>query len=192
MKHFIPVMCGVILFLSGCSQHDDTLHATQMQRLQLMMAHAANMAAQGSDQILAGRGESGRNMLSLSADTLRRAMSGPEMNAMHQSGAGLNSMMRKTHDLGGTMFNLLGMMMQSSPEQAMLRRGLNRSLAMAAEGMELVLSGHLTIKDELGRFMIVQGKKLQASANVILAKHSPGDAVYTQAVKQVIEQMNVL
>ncbi len=191
MKYLMPMMYGVILFLSGCGQHDDALHATQMQRLQLMMVHAADMAAQGSDQIIADTGQ-GRNLLSQSADVLRRAMSGPEMNAMHQGGAGLSPMMRKTHDLGGAMFNLLELMMKSSTEQARARRGLNQSLAMAAEGTELVLSGRLNMKGDLGRFMIEQGKRLQASANITLVKRPPGDTAYAKAIKQVVEQMNVL
>ncbi|GMR00315.1 MAG: hypothetical protein BMS9Abin18_1157 [Zetaproteobacteria bacterium] len=192
MKYLMPMTYGVILFLSGCGQHDDALHATQMQRLQLMMVHAADMAVQGSDQIIAEHTGQGRNLLSQSADVLRRAMSGSEMNAMHQGGAGLSPIMRKTHNLGDAMFNLLELMMKSSTEQARARCRLNQSLAMAAEGTELVLSGHLSTEDDLGKFMIEQGRQLQASANGVLTTHPLDNTSYAKAIEQVVEQMNAL
>jgi len=163
-----------------------------MRHLQLLMVHAADIAAQGSEQILVGRTGQGRKMLLQAAGMLRRAMSGPEMNAMHQGGEGLNSMMRKTHDLGDSMFNLLELMMKSSPEQASARRWLDQSLAMAAEGTELVLSGFPNTKNGVRKFTVVQGNQLQADARTMLVKRPPGDAAYAKIVVQVMEQMDVL
>jgi len=192
MRYRMPMMCGVILFLFGCGQHDDVSHVTQMQRLQLMIVHAADMAAQGSDQIVAEHTGQDRNILSRSADVLRRAMSGPEMNAMHQGGAGRNPMMRKTHDLGSATFNMLELMMESTTEQVKAQRWLNQSLAIAAEGTELVLSGHLSTGGDLGRFMIEQGRQLQASANGMLTIRPSDNSSYAKAIEQVVEQMNTL
>jgi len=110
------------------------------------------------------------------ADLARRAMSGPEMNAMHHGGAHM-PMMKATHDLGDAVFELLEAASQEGPKDRLLQI----QLQTAAQAAQMRLTGKLLI-GEAGAFMQEQGKILTA-----LPSPAAGNSAYDKAAAHLLK-----
>ncbi|MDQ6956948.1 MAG: hypothetical protein Q9M21_07110 [Mariprofundaceae bacterium] len=143
-----------------------------------MMAQGATLKLQGDKH--------GDVMLSQSADLLRRAMSGPEMAAMHKGGQGQSAMMHHTHDLGAAAFDLLDLMMslQETPVQEDDYR-LHYALNMAAQGASLKSLAIMGMAGDIDQAMQQHGQTMQEGA-MHLIKETSADTAYKKAVLKVI------
>jgi len=133
------------LWLPACSQQSDVSHDAPMLRLQLLLVQSASLAALPGD-----------TTRKHAADLARRAMSGPEMNAMHHGGGANQPMMQATHDLGDAVFELLETTSQANNDINMQNQ---RRIQIAAQAAQLRLSGALLGADT-GAFMQSQGQSL--------------------------------
>ncbi|MDX8407115.1 MAG: hypothetical protein R8L58_01895 [Mariprofundaceae bacterium] len=149
-----------------------------MQQLQLLLVQAASLAALPQKQA--------QEKATMFA---RRAMSGPEMNAMHHGDASTPAMQR-THALGDAVFALLEARAGGADD------GLWRSRVLfASQAAWLRLTGSMQ-GDALGRFSYSQGRQLAATqfmrkpdqSKVNAAAKSP----YAKAAAQMVEKLNAL
>jgi len=101
----------------------------------------------------------------------RRAMSGPEMNAMHHDG-GHQPMMKSTHDLGDAVFEVL----EAATLPASQHKALQLQIQMAAQAAQMRLSGQL-LGRETGQFMQAKGNSFIAMPPA----HSSEKSVYDSA-----------
>ena len=193
MKKITFILSLVLCFwLISCDKSSDipnqSMHTKQhsgsMQQLTMLVEHAVSMMAQGAELKLQGDGH-GDAMLKQSADLLRRAMSGPEMAAMHKGGQGQSAMMQHTHALGAAAFDLLDMMMSLQSEDAPANHmKLHHALDMAAQGAMLAASTGAS--RELTAFMQQHGAQMQQAAlNIAGDKHADSSA-YKQAVMKLL------
>jgi len=156
-----------------------------MQHLSMLLEHGISMMAQGADLKLQGQAH-GDAMLKQSADMLRRAMSGPEMAAMHKGGAGQSPAMQHTHELGAAAFDLLEMMMNLQADHAPKHAHvLHHALLMAAEGANLKAVAGMGMSPELDMFMQKHGEAMQHSS-MVLSKDVDAAQAYQQAILKVI------
>jgi len=141
MQRLFLYMVTLALLLSACAQGTEkSATASPMLHLQLLLTQSASLATLPGD---AAR----KHALELA----RRAMSGPEMNAMHHGGGADQPMMKATHDLGDAIFELLDVAPQAIA---------NPSLQLAAQAAQMRLSGKL-LMDEAAVFMRQQGQALK-------------------------------
>ncbi len=150
------------LLLTACAQQPEKSTASSpMLRLQLLLTQAASLATLP--------GDAARNH---ALELARRAMSGPEMNAMHHGGGMNQSMMKATHDLGDAVFELLDVTPQAT---------LNEHLQLAAQAAQMRLSGKL-LTDEIATFMRQQGQDLKSTS----ANQSTGNSAYDKAAAHLL------
>jgi len=184
----------VILSLSLCfwliscdkSEHmQQASHAMPMQHLTILLEHGISMMAQGADLKLQGQAH-GDDMLKQSADLLRRAMSGPEMAAMHKGGQAESPMMQHTHALGAAAFDLLDMMMSLDAKQAPKNASiLHHVLNMAAQGASMKSLANMGMSKDIDAAMQAHGLQMQQGATD-LSKGMTADTAYQKAVLKVI------
>ncbi len=156
-----------------------------MQHLSMLLEHAISMMAQGAELKLSGE-KHGDAMLAQSADLLRRAMSGPEMAAMHKGGQGESPMMQHTHDLGAAAFDLLDMMMSLQANQAPKNANLlYHALNMAAQGASMKSLAGMGMSKDIDASMQEHGLQMQQTA-MLLSKGTAANTAYQQAVLKVI------
>jgi len=144
-------MMVILLLLVGCTQEQDKQQNSPMQQLQLLLTQAANLAAMP--------GESARKH---ALELARRAMSGPEMNAMHHGDGAHKPMMQATHDLGDAVFELLDARSQEAGNKAMPELVMLLQVQLAAQAAQMRLSGRLLGEDS-GLFMLQKGQTLHVS-----------------------------
>jgi len=166
MKQMMFVFIVACLSLSACSQQYDSGKESQMLRLQLLLTQSAHFA------ILPG--EAARKH---SAELARRAMSGPEMNAMHHGEDDHQTMMHATHDLGDAVFDLL----EAATSQAAKHESLQSQIQMAVEGAQLRLTGQL-LGNETGAFMQEKGNSIVATS----MSHATGESAYEKAATHLL------
>ena len=170
------IICILSFALAACEQsnkdHENQVHAhhvsMQMNHLTILIEHAISMMAQGAElkqQDL----QHGNQMLSESASLLRRAMSGPEMSAMHQGGHGTSLAMRKVHDLGAASFDLLELMMDLEKDSN--KQGitiLHHALNMAAEAANLDTLTHMGMSEDIDHALQAHSKQMQEMAGQLI------------------------
>lgn len=168
------------------SQTMKSQHASMpMQYLTVLLEHAISMMAQGAALKLDGQ-KHGDAMLAQSADFLRRAMSGPEMAAMHKGGQGESPMMQHTHDLGAAAFDLLDMMMSLDVNQVPKNTNiLHHALNMAAQGASMKSLADMGMSKDIDASMQDHGLQMQQAA-IDLSKGMLANTPYQQAVLKVI------
>jgi len=189
----LPVILSLTLcfWLVSCDKSENnqpesqTMQSMPMQHLTVLLEHAISMMAQGAELKLSGQ-KHGDAMLAQSADLLRRAMSGPEMAAMHKGGQGESPMMQHTHALGAAAFDLLDMMMSlqagnASKESEMLHHALN----MAAQGASMKSLAGMGMSKDIDVAMQDHGLKMQ-QASMNLSKEMSTSSDYQKAVLKVI------
>jgi len=194
---FLSVILSLTLcfWLVSCEQNsnisqenktsEDAHHSMPMQHLSMLLEHAISMMAQGAELKLSGQ-KHGDAMLAQSADLLRRAMSGPEMAAMHKSGQGESPMMQHTHDLGAAAFDLLDMMMSLDVNQAPKNANiLHQALNMAAQGASMKSLAGMGMSKDIDISMQEHGLQMQQTS-IFLSKGTPTNTAYQQAVLKVI------
>ena len=165
MTRIIFTLFVSALLLSSCSsQHEEAKHSS-MQPLQLLLAQAAALAVSSDDAVR-----------KQAADLARRAMSGPEMNAMHHGDAQM-PMMQATHDLGDAVFELL----EAAAQTTSTDRALQTRLQNAAQAAQMRLSGKL-LAGEVGAFMHEKGNSLIAASHT----HAAADNVYKKAAMHLL------
>ncbi|MDQ6973111.1 MAG: hypothetical protein Q9M30_10720 [Mariprofundaceae bacterium] len=189
MRIKVMMLACCVLFAACSTQQDaaDSMHASgdgmsspevsfQMQQLQRLVVLAAGLAA-----LPGGEGKA------QSANLLRRAMSGPEMNAMHHGGGGMNPGMQHTHDLGDAVFELLALDAATQEDTKWRSR-----LALAASASALVLDDHVS-GSRTGQFEAEQGRALwQQLAEKQLQTPLPTRTAYARAAATLIEALQGL
>jgi len=169
---------GLCLLLAACSGDkgplaDSNETDSQMLKLQMMIVNAVQMTV-NDDPASALR-------------VLRRAMSGPEMNAMHHGGE-RHPMMKQLHDLGDALFSVLDEKAVSkadftwhdklaSENKRMLVRLMNRRAAMNKGAALADLQREYVANKMRGK---MQG---EAQAN---------DTAYAKAVRLLIQRLRLL
>jgi len=162
-------------------------HAMPMQQLAMLLDQAVGMMGQGAVLKQEGEQAVADVMLAQSADLLRRAMSGPEMAAMHKGGQGQSAMMQHTHALGAAAFDLLDLMMSSPAEKfSQQDKLLHHALTMAAQGASMRLSARMGMNNHIAGVMKSQANKMQTSATT-LSQTVITPTAYEQAVIKVID-----
>jgi len=169
------------------SQAGKSMHASMpMQHLSMLLEHAISMMAQGAELKVHGNVH-GDTMLAQSADLLRRAMSGPEMAAMHKGGQGQSSAMQHTHDLGAAAFDLLDMMMSMQagnvPKDSEM---LNHALNMAAQGASMKSLAVMGMSKDIDVVMQEHGLQMQ-KASMRLSKELEAMSAYDRAILKLID-----
>jgi len=189
----LPVILSLTLcfWLVSCDKNENNKSESQsmqsmpMQHLTVLLEHAISMMAQGAELKLSGQ-KHGDAMLAQSADLLRRAMSGPEMAAMHKGGQGQSSAMQHTHDLGAAAFDLLDMMMSIHVDNAPKSSDvLYHALNMAAQGASMRSLAGMGMSKDIDISMQEHGLQMQ-QASMLLSKGTPTNTAYQQAVLKVI------
>jgi len=179
---------------SNISQEQKAMQASHvsmpMQHLTMLLEHAIGMMAQGAELKLQGQKyaqKHGDAMLAQSADLLRRAMSGPEMAAMHKGGQGHSPAMQHTHDLGAAAFDLLDMMMSLQANSNTFKgdKMLHHALNMAAQGASMRSLAVMGMSKDIDVAMQDHGLKMQEAA-IRLSEQIPADTAYQKAVLKVI------
>jgi len=153
----------------------------QMQRLQLLIVQAVSLATLTDDT-------SSRQ----AADLLRRAMSGPEMNAMHHGndahgGMMPDAMMQQTHDLGDAVFDLL----ETKPLNEVDMQWRDR-LVLATIAADMRLDGVL-LGASSGEFEAAQGRLLaERIVNKSASTPLPTSSPYARAASRLIPSLQLL
>jgi len=158
-----------------------------MQQLGMLLNQAIGMMGQGAVLKQDGKKAYADAMLAQSADLLRRAMSGPEMAAMHKGGQGQSVMMQHTHALGAAAFDLLDMMMSMPMGQA--SNGdeiLHHALTMAAQGANMKSLAVMGMSKDIAVTMQDYGLKMQ-QASMHLSKEISISSDYQKAALKVID-----
>lgn len=161
MKRIILTFFVSALLLSSCSQQQAEGEHSDMLGLQLLLTQSANLA------VLPGE-VARKHALELA----RRAMSGPEMNAMHHAGDH-QPMMKSTHDLGDAVFEVLE---AATLAQAGQHEALKLQIQVAAQAAQMRLSGQL-LGSETGLFMQAKGGSFIATP----PSHRADKSVYDSA-----------
>jgi len=190
----IVAVCLLSFTLNGCDSHESShalpsTHAMQIQHLTLLVEHAINIAAQGAD--LKQLGDTHADALfKQSADLLRRAMSGPEMSAMHKGGSGASPAMQHLHDLGAAAFDMLDMMMSTPSKQFPTHaRQLHLALSMATEAASLNTVADMRMALDIDASMQKHSTAMHASAVQVLQKNI-ANANYEQAISKVVQLLS--
>jgi len=165
MKQLFLCLLTFSLLLPACTQQQQESHTFPMLRLQLLLTQAASLATIS--------GQPARNH---ALELARRAMSGPEMNAMHHGGGANQPMMKATHDLGDAVFELL----DTAPQAIN-----NETLQLAAQAAQMRLSG-IILSDKTAAFMQQQGQSLITTA----AQQTTGNSPYDKAAMHLLALLN--
>ncbi len=175
MKQLVWMM--VVGLLAACSSQSSENIA--MKQLQLLLVEATSMAVLPEKQAQ-----------EKAAVFARRAMSGPEMNAMHH-GEEAPPAMQRTHALGDAVFALLEAKAGGADD-----RLWNSRVLFASQAAWLRLTGSMQ-GDALGRFSYSQGRQLAATqfmhdsatqAKADAAAKSP----YAKAAAELVKKLNAL
>ncbi|MDX8404690.1 MAG: hypothetical protein R8K50_00895 [Mariprofundus sp.] len=112
-----------------------------MQHMQVVISDGLLLAVYGVNMKLDGHADRGQELLSVAADMVRQAMSGPEMSMMHKGGHEHSPMMEQTHAWGDAAFDLIEQMMALAvdADDVKLVRQLNAMLAMTTSGRRMLL-----------------------------------------------------
>jgi len=192
MKYGWAIAVMVVLFsFAACDRDTDDqpgmhdMHGGQamgesngMGRIHLLLDYALMSAVQSG--VLRLQGDDGAELLAKqSADMLRRAMSGPEMSAMHRGDGMPSASMQATHDLGDALFAWLDQMMRLSPQagsEESIRPILN-ALQLAAEGASLCQLGQMphVLAADFNGTVILLGEQQLAHALQLLDKEAASD-----------------
>jgi len=164
-------MIAVICLLAGCnSQSHENI---DMQQLQLLLVQAASLATMPDQQARAK-----------AAAFARRAMSGPEMNAMHHGGGEMMPDMQLTHDFGDAVFSLLETRSEAGDDIWRSR------LQLASQAAWMRLTGSMQ-GDSIGRFSYSEGRQLAALQWMPKTRAKP-ETPYAKAANRVVEYLNKL
>jgi len=150
----------------------------QMQRLQLLIVQAISLAALP-----------GEASFRQAADLLRRAMSGPEMSAMHHGRSGMmpDAVMKLTHDLGDAAFDLLDTSVQDDTDARWRDRLVMVTLA-AAMRLDGVLLGTSSGEFEAAQGRLLAERVVSESVDASLDVSSP----YAKAASRLIPALQIL
>ncbi len=107
---------------AGAMQHGSGGHEMSMHHQHILMGHGLSMVLEGSNMVMLGQMnmvaaldpmsvEHGKMMISNGKGLIERALSGPEMMAMHKEGKSPKDdpMMKATHDLGESFLKMTGL-----------------------------------------------------------------------------------
>jgi len=175
----------VCMLLTACDSQQQKADGAQpgkqeMQRLQLLIVQAVALASLP-----------GETVSRQAADLLRRAMSGPEMNAMHHgdgNDAALpGSMMQQTHNLGDAAFDLLEAGPLNTADHAWRNRLAMTALA-AAMRLEGMLLGAASGEFEAAQGRLLAERMVSESGGMSLS----ADSSYGKAASRLISALQLL
>ena len=164
-------------------------HTMQMYHLHMLINHALQMSAQGGDMQLMGN-KHGPAMLNEAEKLLRRAMSGPEMAAMHKQGQANTDAMKMTHDLADSASKLIHQMRGISKQTGNrdLHQILHLAIEVAATGSSLIMLGQQGMAGDIDLVMVNHGQSMLAEASGLLYEVPNADA-YSELAQKIVKML---
>ncbi len=169
---------GLCLLLAACSggekpSADKNAADAQMLKLQIMIVNAVQMTVNG-DSASALR-------------VLRRAMSGPEMNAMHHGGK-VHPMMKQLHDLGDALFSVLD-------EKAVSKADFMWHDKLAAENKRVLvrlMNRHAAMDKGAALADLQRNDAADKTREKVQHEAQASDSAYAKAVRLLIQRLRLL
>lgn len=201
MKHALWVFaCLSVIGLAGCDaghqeQHEvseqggSMSHAMRMYHLHILINHALQMSTQGGDMQLLGS-RRGPAMLAKAERLLQRAMSGPEMAALHKQGHANKAAMKLMHDLAGSTSELISQMRALSKQTANRDslQMLHHAIEAAATGSSLIMLSQQGMAGDIDLVMVNHGQTMLGEASGLLHEVAHADA-YSELVRKIVRML---
>jgi hypothetical protein len=201
MKHaFWAIACLSLMGLAGCDfdrqeQHEareqsgKMSHTMRMYHLHILINHALQMSTQGGDMQLLGS-RRGPAMLNKAEKLLHRAMSGPEMAALHKQGQANKTAMKIMHDLAGSTSELINQMRalskQTGNRDSLLM--LHHAIVVAATGSSLIMLSQQGMAGDIDLVMVNHGQTMLGEASGLLHEVAHADA-YSELVRKIVQML---
>ncbi len=201
MKHALwAVACLSFMGLAGCDfdrqeqheareQNGEMSHTMRMYHLHILINHALQMSTQGGDMQLLGS-RRGPAMLNKAEKLLHRAMSGPEMAALHKQGQANKASMKMMHDLAGSTAELIEQMRAFS-KQTVNRDSLqmlHHAVEAAATGSSLIMLSQQGMAGDIDLVMVNHGQTMLGEASGLLHEVANADA-YSELVRKIVRML---
>ena len=201
MKSFYWVFaCLSLMGLAGCDfdrheQHEareqrgKMSHTMRMYHLHILINHALQMATQGGDMQLLGS-RRGPAMLDKAEKLLHRAMSGPEMAALHKQGQANKTAMKVMHDLAGSTSELINQMraLSKQTENRDALHMLHHAIEVAATGSSLIMLSQQGMAGDIDLVMVNHGQMMLGEASGLLHEVANVDA-YSELVRKIVQML---
>ena len=201
MRHvFWAFACLSLLGLAACDfdrneQHEArehrgmTSHTMRMHHLHMLINHALQMATQGGDMQLLGS-RRGPAMLDKAEKLLHRAMTGPEMAALHKQGQANTGAMKMTHDLADSASELINQMRALSKQTGNRDslQMLHHAVEVAATGSSLIMLGQQGMAGDIDLVMVNHGQMMLGEASGLLHEVANVDA-YSELVRKIVQML---
>jgi hypothetical protein len=197
---FWVFVCLSLMGLTGCDfdrheQHEASeyrgkmSHTMRMHHLHMLINHALQMSAQGGDMQLLGS-RHGPAMLNNAEKLLYRAMSGPEMAAMHKQGQVKTVAMKMTHNLADSTSELInqmrGLSKQTGNRDSL--QILHHAVEVAATGSSLIMLGQQGMAGDVDLVMVNHGQTMLGEASGLLHEEANTDA-YSELVQKIVQML---
>jgi hypothetical protein len=193
-------VCLSLMGLAGCDfdrqeqheareQRDEISHAMRMYHLHILINHALQMSTQGGDMQLLGS-RRGPAMLDKAEKLLHRAMSGPEMAALHKQGQANKNAMKIMHDLAGSTSELIKQMRVLSKETGNRDslQMLHHAIEVAATGSSLIMLSQQGMAGDIDLVMVNHGQAMLGEASGLLHEVANVDA-YSELVRKIVQML---
>lgn len=198
MKGKFWMVIPLLLLLNACTPeqqqpqskpHEQFPYTLQMHHIHMLINHALQMAAQGTDMKIQGE-EHGNYMLKQATELLQRAMSGPEMARLHAQGYAKKHSMIITHQLADQATQLFAQMrnMNTTTSDKRSVQMLNHALELAATGSNLVMLGQQGMAGDIDTVMVNHGQSMLGDASRLLQKESKVTA-YREVLEELVEML---
>jgi hypothetical protein len=201
MRHvFWAVVCLSLMGLAGCDsdrqeqreareQSDKISHTMRMYHLHILINHALQMSTQGGDMQLLGS-RRGPAMLDKAERLLHRAMSGPEMAALHKQGQANKTSMKMMHDLAASTSELISQMRMHSKQTANrdALQMLHHAIEVAATGSSLIMLSQQGMAGDIDLVMVNHGQTMLGEASGLLHEVANADA-YSELVRKIVRML---
>lgn len=201
MKHALwAFACLSLMGLAGCDfdrneQHEAREHrgktsqTTRMHHLHMLINHALQMSTQGGDMQLLGS-RRGPAMLDKAERLLHRAMSGPEMAALHKQGQANRAAMKMMHDLADSASELINQMRALSKQTGNRDslQMLHHAVEVAATGSSLIMLGQQGMAGDIDLVMVNHGQMMLGEASGLLHEVANVNA-YSELVRKIVQML---
>jgi hypothetical protein len=197
---FWAVVCLSLMGLAGCDsdrheqhevreQQDKISHTMRMYHLHILINHALQMSTQGGDMQLLGS-RRGPAMLDKAENLLHRAMTGPEMAALHKQGQANIGSMKMMHDLAGSTSELIKQMRALSKQTGNRDslQMLHHAIEVAATGSSLIMLSQQGMAGDIDLVMVNHGQTMLGEASGLLHEVANADA-YSELVRKIVQML---
>lgn len=192
--------CLSLMGLTGCDsdrheQHEvreqrgEISHTMRMYHLHILINHALQMSTQGGDMQLLGS-RRGPAMLDKAEKLLHRAMSGPEMAALHKQGQANKTTMKMMHDLADSTSELINQMRALSKQTGNRDslQMLHHAIGVAATGSSLIMLSQQGMAGDIDLVMVNHGQVMLGEASGLLHEVANADA-YSGLVRKIVQML---